>query len=399
MVTTNPSRVAVVGGAGHVGLPLAVMFASHGLDTLVVDIDANAVSLIDTGVSPFVEPGMDSVLKHVRESNRLLATTQASHIGEVEYIVIVVGTPVNEYLSPDPGLVTQTVEQLVPFMKDGQHLVLRSTVYPGVTRMVEKAIEASGKDVSVSFCPERIAQGRAMTELCELPQLIASRSPRGVSAARRLFEVLGNTIIEVTPEEAELAKLFTNTWRYIKFAAANQLFMIANDWGVDFERVRHAITTDYPRAADMPGAGFAAGPCLFKDAMQVAAFSNNTFSLGHAAMAVNEGLPAYVVDRMQRRFDLSQMKVGILGMAFKADSDDVRSSLAYKLRKLLALRSARVTCADDNVNSDASLVSEAHLLAEVDLVVIGAPHPRYTSLTFDQPVIDIWNIHGRGVLL
>jgi len=396
---SNATRVAVVGGAGHVGLPLAVMFASRGLDTLVMDIDVKAVAMVNDGRSPFDEPGLHEPLREMTHAGRLRATTDASELSTVEYVVVVVGTPVHEYLSPDPGMVTSTVESLVPHFRDGQHLVLRSTVYPGVTRMVESVIAKSGKRVSVSFCPERIAQGRAMTELVGLPQIIAARTNDGRNAARKLFGVLAPTLIEVTPEEAELAKLFTNTWRYIKFAAANQLFMIANDWGVDFERVRHAIVTEYPRASDMPGAGFAAGPCLFKDTMQVAAFSNNVFSLGHAAMAVNEGLPAYVVERMGRRFDLSELRVGILGMSFKAESDDTRSSLAYKLRKLLALRCKGVVCADDNVNTDTDLVTEQRLLEQVDLVVIGAPHERYGRMPISQQVVDIWNLRGNGVFL
>jgi UDP-N-acetyl-D-mannosaminuronic acid dehydrogenase len=375
------------------------MFAARGAQVLVVDINDDAVTLVNSGRSPFDEPGMSDLLQKVRNDGLLRATTDAAEISEVEYVVIVVGTPVNEYLSPDPGLVTNTVESLVPHLRDGQHLVLRSTVYPGVTRMVETVIAKSQRQVTVSFCPERIAQGKAMTELTELPQIIASRTAEGSAAAQKLFSLLAARLVEVSPEEAELAKLFTNTWRYIKFAAANQLFMIANDWGVDFERVRYAITTEYPRAADMPGAGFAAGPCLFKDAMQVAAFSNSTFSLGHAAMAVNEGLPSYVVERMARRFDLANLRVGILGTAFKAESDDTRSSLAYKLRKLLAVRCAVVMCADDNVSTDPGLVREEELLAGVDLVVFGTPHPRYKTMQIRQPVVDIWNVRGNGVLL
>ena len=203
----------------------------------------------------------------------------------------------------------------------------------------------------------------------------------------------------MSPEEAELAKLFTNTWRYIKFAAANQLYTIANDFGVDFERVRNAITHDYPRAADMPGAGFAAGPCLFKDMMQLAAFNNNNFTLGHSSMMINEGLPLYLVSRIEKNYDLTKMTVGILGMAFKAESDDIRSSLSYKLKRILRFKAESVLCADSLVHDDASLVSEDELINQVDLVVIGAPHSRYASLKISQQVIDIWNIRKQGVLI
>ena len=193
--------------------------------------------------------------------------------------------------------------------------------------------------------------------------------------------------------------MFTNTWRYIKFAAANQLYTIANDFGVDFERVRNAITHDYPRAADMQGAGFAAGPCLFKDTMQLAAFNNNNFTLGHSSMMINEGLPLYLVSRIEKNYDLTKMTVGILGMAFKAESDDIRSSLSYKLKRILRFKAESVLCADSLVHDDASLVSEDELLKQVDLVVIGAPHRRYASLKISQPVIDIWNIRKQGVLI
>ena len=154
------------------------------------------------------------------------------------------------------------------------------------------------------------------------------------------------------PEEAELAKLFTNTWRYIKFATANQFWMMANDFGLDFARIRHAIAYDYPRAADLPMPGFAAGPCLLKDTMQLAAFNRNNFVLGHSAMLINEGLPLYLVSRLEDRFDLGELTVGILGMAFKGGSDDPRDSLAYKLRKILTLKARETLCTDPYVVDD-----------------------------------------------
>jgi UDP-N-acetyl-D-mannosaminuronic acid dehydrogenase len=208
---------------------------------------------------------------------------------------------------------------------------------------------------------------------------------------------MAQTLVECEPEEAELAKLFTNTWRYIKFAAANQFFVIANDFGLDFERVRHAITFEYPRAADMPSAGFAAGPCLLKDTMQLAAFNNNNFTLGHASMMMNEGLPLYVVSRIERRFDLENSVVGILGMAFKAESDDVRSSLSYKLKRILRFKAARVLCADPYVTTDPDLLPLDDVVAQSDLLVIGAPHAAYASLETEKPVIDIWNVLKGGV--
>jgi len=250
--------------------------------------------------------------------------------------------------------------------------------------------------VDVAFCPERIAEGRAMTELFELPQLVAARSAEVRQRAASLFGKLTGSIIELEPEEAELAKLFTNTWRYIKFAAANQFFMMANDAGLDYDTIRRAIAHDYPRAADLPGAGFAAGPCLFKDTMQLAAFSDNNFQLGHAAMLVNEGLPLYLVSRLDEQYDLSTLTVGILGMAFKGESDDTRSSLAYKLRRILRFRADSVLATDPYVTSDQTLVPLEQVLAEADLLIIAAPHDAYRDLDTNLPVVDVWNLLSQG---
>jgi UDP-N-acetyl-D-mannosaminuronic acid dehydrogenase len=283
------------------------------------------------------------------------------------------------------------------YLRDGQHLVLRSTVYPGVTAMVERFLESRGRQVDVSFCPERIAEGHALEELKALPQMVSSRTEGGQKRAELLFRNLTDTIVPLSVEEAELAKLFTNTWRYIKFAAANQFYMIANDFGLDFERIRSALKYDYPRAADMPGAGFAAGPCLLKDTMQLAAFNKNNFTLGHSSMMVNEGLPLYVMDRVEHRYDLSTMTVGILGMAFKGESDDRRDSLSYKLKRLLRIKAKRVLCTDPYVRNDPDLTPLRDVVDNADLLVVGAPHKVYADLDISVPVIDIWNLFDNGV--
>jgi UDP-N-acetyl-D-mannosaminuronic acid dehydrogenase len=235
-----------------------------------------------------------------------------------------------------------------------------------------------------------------MTELFTLPQLIAARTPEVRLRAASLFGKLTNSVIELQPEEAELAKLFTNTWRYIKFAAANQFFMMANDHGLDYDTIRQAIRHDYPRAADLPGAGFAAGPCLFKDTMQLAAFSDNNFQLGHSAMLVNEGLPLYVVSRLAEKYDLSSLTVGILGMAFKGESDDTRSSLSYKLRRILRFRADAVLATDPYVTTDQTLVPLEQVLAEADLLIVAAPHNAYRDLDTSLPVVDVWNLLSQG---
>ena len=389
--------VVVIGGCGHVGLPLAIAFADRGARVGIYDVSEAAVATVNGGRLPFDEPGAAPALERAVAAGRLRASLDPSVVGSAEHVVVVIGTPVDEHLNPDQQAIPIALGGCAPYLRDGQLLVLRSTVFPGVTALVEKMVAALGVQIEVAFCPERIAEGKAMTELFELPQIVSSRSPGGMERASKLFGLLTDSIVVLSPEEAELAKLFTNVWRYIKFAAANQFYMMANDRGLDFDRIRKGLAQDYPRAADMPGAGFAAGPCLFKDTMQLAAFNNNQFALGHTAMTVNEGLPLYLVHRLEQRFDLSSMTVGILGMAFKGGSDDIRSSLSYKLKRILAFKANKVLCADPYVTVDPNLVPHEEVMAQSDLLVIAAPHPEYRGLVTDKPVADIWNVLEQGV--
>jgi UDP-N-acetyl-D-mannosaminuronic acid dehydrogenase len=374
-------------------------FADRGARVGIYDVSEKAVATVNAGRLPFDEADGARVLADVVASGMLHASLDPAIVGTAEHVVVVIGTPVDEFLNPDQSAIPNALGGCAAYLRDGQLLILRSTVFPGVTALVEKMIAGLGKSIEVTFCPERIAEGKAMTELFTLPQIVSARSAEAMERATRLFSRLTDRIVQLTPEEAELAKLFTNVWRYIKFAAANQFYMMANDRGLDFERIRLGLSQDYPRAADMPGAGFAAGPCLFKDTMQLAAFNNNNFALGHTAMTINEGLPLYVVSRLEQRYDLSDMTVGILGMAFKGGSDDIRSSLSYKLRRILAFKAGRVLCTDPYVRVDPKLVPLEQVLAESDLLVIGAPHPEYRNLVTDKPVADVWNILGDGVLI
>ena len=389
--------VVVIGGGGHVGLPLAIAFADRGARVAIYDVSEDAVERVNAAKLPFDEPGALPLLERAVAAGRLTASTDPAVVGTAEHVVVVIGTPVDEHLNPNQTAIPKALAVCSEYLRDGQLLVLRSTVFPGVTALVEKMIVGLGVSIEVAFCPERIAEGKAMTELFELPQIVSARSPQGMDRAVKLFSLLTESVVELSPEEAELAKLFTNVWRYIKFAAANQFYMMANDRGLDFERIRKGLSQDYPRAADMPGAGFAAGPCLFKDTMQLAAFNHNNFALGHTAMTINEGLPLYLVHRLEQKYDLSSMTVGILGMAFKGESDDIRSSLSYKLKRILEFKADQVLTADPYVTVDPRLLPQEEVIARSDLLVIATPHPQYRGLVTDKPVADIWNVLGAGV--
>jgi UDP-N-acetyl-D-mannosaminuronic acid dehydrogenase len=391
--------VVIVGGCGHVGLPLALSFAEAGLRAGIYDIDVETIARVRRGEMPFMERGAEELLSRVLKTGRLEMTSDASILGRTEVVILVIGTPIDEFMNPSTRVFEKVVDELGPYLEDGSLVILRSTVYPGTTEYVEQRLQALGRQVDVAFCPERIAEGHALEEIRSLPQIIGVSSDRAFERAKHVFEHLNVEIVRTRPGEAELAKLFTNTWRYMKFAVANQFFQMAHNAGLDYNRVLHAIRHNYPRAIDLPTPGFAAGPCLLKDTMQLAAFSPDHFPMGQAAMLVNEGLPNYVVEVLDQRLGLRGRTLGILGMAFKGESDDTRTSLSYKLRKLAAFRGATVLCSDPYV-TDARLVPQQEVLQRSDIVVIGAPHASYRGLDVpDDRLVDIWGVTGRGIVL
>lgn len=386
--------VCVVGGAGRAGLPLSLVFARAGMRTDVYDVDAYRVAQVNAGRMPFAEPGTAELLREMLAAGRMCATTSPEIVRRAEHVVIIVGTPIDEFLNPSMSQLAACVEQIAPYIMPRALIVLRSTVYPGTSEWLRTELAARGVDADVAMCPERITEGYALEELTSLPQIIGADDDAVAARAEGLFRTIATRTIRTTTREAELAKLFTNAWRYLKFAVANHFFLISDRAGVDYGRVLRALREDYPRGADLPGPGFAAGPCLLKDTMQLAAFDQSQALLAQAAMVVNEGLPDYVVRKLASRRPLQGRTVGILGMAFKRESDDPRASLSYKLRKLLVRAGATVLCTDPYVADD-TLVPLERVLREADALIVAAPHALYGSLQLDgKEVIDVWGALG-----
>jgi UDP-N-acetyl-D-mannosaminuronic acid dehydrogenase len=387
--------LVIVGGCGHVGLPLALSLAESGYRVGINDIDQEKIELVRAGVVPFHETGAEELLARILPTGRLELSRDPAMLERTRTVILVIGTPIDEFMNPSVRIFDRVLDELTPHLQEGSLVILRSTVFPGTSETVERRLRAAGISADVAFCPERIAEGHALEELRTLPQLVGVTSDEGFAKARAVFEKMGvASVVRTTPLEAELAKLLTNTWRYMKFAIANQFFQIVNRSGVDYNRVLNAIRQDYPRAADLPGPGFAAGPCLLKDTMQLSAFTADHFPMGQAAMQINEGLPGYIVDTLNSREPLLGRTLGILGMAFKGDSDDPRASLRYKLRKLAQFKGARVICTDPYI-VDETFEPLDRVLRESDVLVIGAPHRAYRGLTVGgKEVVDIWGITG-----
>ena len=392
--------MCIVGGGGHVGLPLAILFASRGLHVLIYDLNEKTLQTISQGTMPFMDEGAQPMLKEVLLEGRLSFTSNVADLTGIKTIVITIGTPVDEYLNPILKVMKKCMDDLLPYLSDGQLIILRSTVYPGTTDWLHKYAEKHQKLIKLAFCPERVVQGYAIEEVQQFPQIISGTTPEAEKQAAELFSLVAPDVVHLTPMEAEFAKLFTNAYRYIQFAIANQFYMIASSAGQDYNHILQGMKKNYPRARDIPGAGFAAGPCLLKDTMQLSAFSENRFNLGPAAMVVNEGLVLYVVNQMSKKYDLENRTVGILGMAFKANNDDNRTSLSYKMKKALIFNAKEVLTTDPYVKNDPDLLPLAEVIERSDVLVLCTPHRDYKNLdVHDKPLIDIWSFTTENALV
>ena len=395
--SSRQADICIVGGAGHVGFGLSIVLATKGKRVLVLDINTEAMNSIQNGHVPFLEYGAEPVLKEALESKRLLFSSNVADIAAVPTIIVTIGTPIDEFLNPDMKDFIQCFEEMLPHLTDDHLLILRSTVYPGMTRWLEGFFHKKGLHPRIAFCPERVVEGHTIKELQTLPQIVSGATLEAENSAAEVFSSVASSIVRLDPMEAEFAKLFANAYRYIQFAITNQFYMMANSAGLDYYRILEGIKKDYPRLRDIPKAGYAAGPCLLKDTMQLTAFSNNMFNLGHSAMLINEGLPLYVVSQIEQKYQLHDMVVGILGLAFKADSDDPRTSLSYKLKKLLKLRAKSVLTTDPLVNGDSDIMDLEEVIEQSDILILAVPHSAYRNInTRNKPTVDIWNFFGEG---
>jgi UDP-N-acetyl-D-mannosaminuronic acid dehydrogenase len=381
--------LAIVGGCGHVGLPLGLAFANKGFEVYLVDTSAERVAAVNQGRMPFHEDDAEPLLARLLQAGRIRATADRKVLTTASAIIITIGTPVDEYLDPSVGAFDRALADLLKLAQPGQLWILRSTVFPGMTDRLARQLDNLGRpDVQLAYCPERIVQGKSLVELERLPQLIGGATEAAAGRAAALFNLICPKTIFLKPIEAELAKLFCNAWRYINFAISNQFWVMAEHFGADFHRIHQALRDDYPRMNAFARPGFAAGPCLVKDTMQLGAFNHGSFVLGQAAMMINEGLPYLLVQDIKRSYPLADMTVGVLGMAFKPNNDDPRDSLSYKLRKILLLECREVLCSDPYVQ-DPGFTSVEEVLERADLIIVGTPHDGYRNLQFRQPVVDL----------
>ena len=398
--TVENADVTVVGGAGHVGIPLVLALADAGMRVNVNDINQATLDMLKSGKLPFIEYGAESALNKALAGNRLVFTNSSDKISRGGPVIVTIGTPIDEFLNPVRRVVQDCIDAVLPQLAEGQLLVLRSTVFPGTTDWLASYLETKGRKLRVAYCPERVVQGNGLQELRSMPQIVSGTSPEAESNAIALFERITPEVVVLTPIEAEFAKLFANAYRYIEFAITNEFYLITKSAGVDYQRVLAGMKHNYPRLKNIPRPGFAAGPCLMKDTMQLSAYARNRFGMGHAALWINEGLVLHVIDDLKNRFDLGKTTVGLLGMAFKAESDDVRASLSYKFKNVLDGQALAVLTTDPFVTTDPELLSLTTVIEHSDLLILCAPHAAYRTADFKgKPVVDIWGeLQGANII-
>src|SRR5918999_4585632 len=330
--------VAVV-GLGRVGLPLALSFADRGLSVIGVERDEGVLRSLDDGKMPFSETGTQELLDRVLARGGFERTTQVRDAARADHIVLTLGTPAHVHLEIDVSQIRGVLDDLLPVLREGHSIVLRSTVAPGTTEWVAGYVEQRrgfriGEELFVAHVPERIASNHFLEEIEALPTIVGGVGEGSGARAAELFEAFGSQIVRTTPVQAELAKIWTNILRYAQFALPNLLMMNCEQYGANVFEVIDLINRDYPRGG-MKMPGFTAGTCLRKDFT----FSEErSYAPGMllAVSRVNESVPLFLVQGMKRRLGaLSACKIAVLGLAFKRDTDDERDSLSHKLIRLL----------------------------------------------------------------
>ena len=396
------TSVAVV-GLGRIGLPLALSFADRGLDVIGVERQDAVLDQVAAGHMPFRETGTQDLLERVLRADRFERTKVVQEAARAEHIVLTLHTPSYSHIEIDMSQVRGVIDDLLPVLREGHSLILRSTVAPGTTEWVAGYIEQRrgfkvGEELFVSHVPERIAENHFLQEIASLPCIVGGVGEGSGARAAELFEVFGTEIVQTTPVQAELAKIWTNILRYTQFALPNLLMMECEQYGANVFDVVDLINHDYPRGG-IARPGLTAGACLRKDFT----FSEERSSAPGMLLAVSrvhETVPIFLVKGLKSRLggSLRDLKVAVLGLTFKRDSDDTRDSLSYKVVRMLERELAHVARHDPHVPDESEPLEAA--LEGADAVVVATNHSEFAGLLERLPegtlLVDPWNATGSG---
>lgn len=401
----SKSKVSVIGGGGHVGLGMCLVLTKVGHTVYCIDKDEDRLNEISSGNMPFTEEGGTRLLEKALQNDLLKFSTNLEPVSDSDVIVVVIGTPIDKHNNPEMKNFLNLIENLKEYLTEGQLIILRSTIYPNTTKIVKEKIKnkgfSVGDDIYLVFAPERVAQHRAIEEMINLPQLIGSFEEESFRQAKKFFNTyLESECLKLSPTEGELGKLFTNMWRYIKFAVANEFYLIGESFRDDEElnvnEILDKTAKNYPRFnPPSPGANVG-GPCLTKDGWFLV--DNIPYDeMISAAFNINEGIPNSIINRMEEEKEMPN-KISLLGMTFKRDSDDIRDSVAFKFKKRLDIKhhDSDLKKIDPNLEEHDDLDD----LEGSDWVILVTPHSEFEDLEkivamIDNPdclICDIWGL-------
>lgn len=384
--------ISIIGGAGHVGFPLALAFANKNFNVNLIDVNSVNLDKIKKGSVPFYEVGAKKVLLKCLQKKKLFFSNNLKFIKNSKFVIVCIGTPVNPSLKPETKKFFSFFSHLFNHVKKNQIIIIRSSVFPGIIKKISQKYEKINNNIA--YCPERIVQSKALIELPILPQIISGITKRSINESVKLFKQITNQTIVSTIREAEIVKLYSNANRYINFAIANQLYLMCESNNVNFEKVKKLMQKGYERNINLPSAGLSAGPCLLKDTMQLRAFFKGNFDLGYAAMKINENkIVELIIKKVKSIKSFKKKIIGVLGVAFKAETDDIRDSLSIKIIKKLKKMKLNVIYTDEYY-SNKNNYNLKKFVKESQIIILGAPHKKYKSMLFpiNKNYIDIWSI-------
>lgn len=385
-------KISIIGGAGHVGLPLGLAFANKKFNVNLVDLNIEYLNKIKSGKMPFYEVGGNKILLKCLKKKKISFSNNLRSINKSKFIIICVGTPIDSKLEPQVKNFFKFFSSLMKYVKKNQIIIIRSSIFPGVFEKLVKKYKKINNNFA--YCPERIVQSRALIELPILPQIVSGVSKKAIQGSAKLFKKITKKIIISSVKEAELIKLYSNANRYINFAIANQLYLMCEQYNINFEKVREHMLLGYKRNLNLPKAGFSAGPCLLKDTMQLNSFYKGNFDLGSAAMKINENnIINLIIEKIKKIKNYKKEIIGIMGVAFKAETDDIRDSLSIKLIKKLKKMKLKIIFTDEYYKNK-NLTDLKLFLKKTDIIVLGAPHNKYYKIKFptNKKYIDIWGV-------
>lgn len=380
--------IGIIGGCGHVGLPLSLILAKK-FKVTIIDPSKNK-NLVKKSRTPFKDEGIEKYLKNkVVQSNLNYEDSIDSSKEKFDIIIITLGTPVDEWSNPVADELIKISLNCKNRLKKSGILILRSTVTPGLNKKISKLL----KGFHIFYCPERIVQGKSFIEMFEIPQIISyeKRNLQALSKVKKLF-YFSPSFLESTFLEAELIKLFNNFYRYCSFSISNQMYLISEHYGVSYSNILKLMKKNYPRASDVPSAGLAAGPCLYKDAQQLASFFPGNFAIGNAALQINERLADYIC---LKALQMSKNKqIIILGAAFKANCDDFRSSLSFKILKNLQRNSDKKVILYDPYVDHPKVKKVYNLKIKDSFFILATPHKIFYKILNKidkKSIVNVWD--------